>query len=260
MVNASNGFKFCPKCSSIKPISEFHINKTKSDGLCVYCKICKNSQEIKYRLENKERVNKRKREIYNPEKKKEYAIKNRDKILIYYKNRYIKNKERILRRNKEYRKRNKEKIKEMNALYIKKNKEKIKKRQKEYYQKNKDRFKKYHLEHRDEILEKQRVYHEKNKGKIAIRKKQYIQRLYVKKAMIIKTNKRKRELGFFELLPNFFPEDVIVTFHHINNLMVIPIPRLSHKSFNSQSRLDHRNNCNDYLQKLYLIDFGRLGV
>lgn len=33
--------KTCSMCNSIKPMSEFHNDKTRRDGKCAYCKECK---------------------------------------------------------------------------------------------------------------------------------------------------------------------------------------------------------------------------
>ena len=39
-----DGFKSCPKCGVIKPFSDFHKNKSKSNGMNSNCKICHNNQ------------------------------------------------------------------------------------------------------------------------------------------------------------------------------------------------------------------------
>ncbi|MHA2013350.1 MAG: NUMOD1 domain-containing DNA-binding protein [Candidatus Helarchaeota archaeon] len=40
--------KKCSCCNKIKPLSEFHKDKNKSDGLCSSCKFCNNSRARKY--------------------------------------------------------------------------------------------------------------------------------------------------------------------------------------------------------------------
>jgi len=48
--------KYCPKCNSTKYLEEFHSNKARYDGLCNYCKLCKNEIKRQYKLKNKEKV------------------------------------------------------------------------------------------------------------------------------------------------------------------------------------------------------------
>lgn len=80
-------------------------------------------------------------------KRKEYYIKNKDKIKEYYKN----NKEKILKRHKDFMKNNPN----YSSEYYNKNKDKILEARKEYYSKNKDKIieyvKKYTSEHKDKL-------------------------------------------------------------------------------------------------------------
>lgn len=41
--------KYCPDCKQIKPMSEFHKDKTRYSGVDVYCRICKNIRYKNYR-------------------------------------------------------------------------------------------------------------------------------------------------------------------------------------------------------------------
>lgn len=74
--------KKCPKCLDDKPVSEFHKNAAKKDGLSVYCRPCNNRAE-------KERYKK------NPEQHKKNAIawyeKNKERHKENAKERYKKN-------------------------------------------------------------------------------------------------------------------------------------------------------------------------
>lgn len=45
--------KRCSKCKEIKPISEFHKNKVRKDGLQGYCKPCKKIYEMTYQKTEK---------------------------------------------------------------------------------------------------------------------------------------------------------------------------------------------------------------
>src|SRR5688572_619467 len=37
--------KICPKCGIEKSLNEFHKNKSKPDGVQIYCKLCKSSYD-----------------------------------------------------------------------------------------------------------------------------------------------------------------------------------------------------------------------
>ena len=39
-----NNTKFCSKCKQTKPITDFHKNKSRGDGLSTYCKTCENER------------------------------------------------------------------------------------------------------------------------------------------------------------------------------------------------------------------------
>ena len=45
--------KFCPKCETIKPVSEFYKHDTRKDGLYGYCKTCFNTQNDQRRIDLK---------------------------------------------------------------------------------------------------------------------------------------------------------------------------------------------------------------
>ena len=95
--------KYCPKCDTEKPVSEFYVNKHSKDGFSSCCKECRalyrNSQREKdkeYREKNKEKLlegkkryrekNKEKTSAYNSEyQKRDYV---RQKTIEYIKNRY----------------------------------------------------------------------------------------------------------------------------------------------------------------------------
>ena len=66
--------KVCPRCGLAKDVSEFHVCRSKPDGLASNCKVCR--QEIcgRYRSENRERLRE-----YN----RQYRIDNREETLEY---------------------------------------------------------------------------------------------------------------------------------------------------------------------------------
>lgn len=66
--------------------------------------------------------------------------------------------------------------------------------------------------------------------------------------------KRKRELGYFELWSNPFPDEIKIDYHHINNLIVIPMPINLHQNTSTHDRKKHREECKKIIEKLYCID------
>lgn len=95
--------KTCSACKKEKYFVDFHKDKTKKDGYCNQCKICKINYLNIYYKENREKVN---------EKNRQYNKKNKE----YFKIRYKKNIEYY----KQYKQENKEKIREQKREYSKK--------------------------------------------------------------------------------------------------------------------------------------------
>lgn len=98
--------KKCNKCEIEKDLSEFYKHVRQIDGFETICKTCKKD----YQLRNKEKIK---------EKKSEYYIENKDKLL------------------------------ECNRNWNKTNLENTRERRKNYYNSNKDKFKKYYLKQKD---------------------------------------------------------------------------------------------------------------
>lgn len=65
--------------------------------------------------------------------------------------------------------------------------------------------------------------------------------------------KRKRNLKFIPLFLNPFPKDIKVHYHHINNLLVIPMPGKTHLKDNS-SKTKHLEHNKQWIDKLYCLD------
>ena len=149
------------------------------------CKIAEKEYRKKYYLENKERID---------EKRREYRKANREKYIEWNKKykqtakgkqtrkKYVEaNREKVRAWNKKYRDANKEKTRK----YQQDNKERFRKRKKEYHKKfyavpeNRERKKEYNrryvLENREKVLERQRRYREANKEIIKERAKKYRQ-------------------------------------------------------------------------------------
>jgi hypothetical protein len=107
--------KKCSKCKHTKNLSDFTKDKNRPDGLFVYCRECKKTEQKKEYEKNKERILNYQREYYleNTNKIKSnvssYYLKNKEKnkenAKIYYQN----NIESRLFYAKQYREKNKEK-------------------------------------------------------------------------------------------------------------------------------------------------------
>ena len=107
--------KLCNCCKIIKDVNEFHKNKSKKDGLQEHCKFCRNLKSQK---------NKEKRKKY----RREWYLKNSDKIKTITKLKYHLNKDTINKKKKE--------------IYSKDEsvRAKYKEQQKKYYENNKELF------------------------------------------------------------------------------------------------------------------------
>ena len=104
------------------------INKLKCiNSICAFNPIPKKEYDKQYRLNNKEKINK---------KEKEYRLNNKE----YYKEYRLNNKDKMKEYTKEYQITNKNKLKEYHKQYNENNKEKIKEQKKEYYENNKEKI------------------------------------------------------------------------------------------------------------------------
>lgn len=103
-----------------------------------------------------------------------------------------------------------------------------------------------------------RNYSKTEKGRASQRKgmRKYIKTVKGKKAMKKALSKsyakRQRDLGWIPLINNN-PFPCKVDWHHINNLLVIPIPDITHRNTLGMS---HRERCGVWINKL----FGFIGV
>jgi len=124
--------KTCSKCKETKDVGEFHKNKTRKDGLKVYCKSCI----------------------------KAYKEANKEEIAEYQKAYREASKEKIAEQRKTYREANKEKIAEQRKAHYKANKEKIAEKCKAYQEANKERIKAYerYRYNNDPLVKLKRIY------------------------------------------------------------------------------------------------------
>jgi len=154
---------------------KYAYNKWKDNNTRQYCSsyTLYKLGDIKYEL----------LELYKCNNKKEllereaYYIK-QNYILVVNKNKPTLSEEQKIEYKKEYRIRNKEKLKE----YYEKNKEQIDKQSREYYEKNKEWYKEYYAKNKERIYQQQKEYYAKNKERIYQRQKEYRKE---KKAILI---------------------------------------------------------------------------
>ena len=132
-----------------------------------------------YRGKHKEELNRKKKEYYknNKEKFKDYRKNNKERIKKQRKEYHEKHKEKLNKQSKEYREKNKEGIKKQRKEYLENNKQKVKKQSKEYREKNKEGIKKqrkeYNEKHKEKIKKRKKEYHEKHKEKLNKQSKEY---------------------------------------------------------------------------------------
>lgn len=115
------GFKRCSKCGRILPITEFHKDKSRKDGLQCWCKACIRACQA------------------------EWSTNHKEKIAEYMSEYYAKNKEAIAQKQAEYRQANKDAILKQQAEYRQSHREEERKRSAEYRdpQKNQLGYAKY---------------------------------------------------------------------------------------------------------------------
>jgi hypothetical protein len=70
-----------------------------------------------------------------------------------------------------------------------------------------------------------------------------------------RANAKKRNLGYLPLFDNPFPKGDVrsIDMHHINSIIVIPLPHRTHKKMTN-----HDDHCKKWIQKLYLLDIDTL--
>jgi len=144
--------------------------------------------------------------------------------------------------------------------YYSKNREKILEKRREYYSNNKqkvlDYSRKYYQKNKSKKIQYRQEYYKNNKDKILNAKKQYRQRNIDN---ILRLNDlRKRRLKRIKVLNNFFPMEVKINWHHVNDMFVVPIPYETHKKTFVSDREEHRERANLWMYYLYGIDFKRL--
>jgi len=63
-------------------------------------------------------------------------------------------------------------------------------------------------------------------------------------------NWRERNLGFVPIMDNPFPKEIPIEYHHINNKLVFPIPKMIHRHCYNKQVSIHRQKCNEKLKNI----------
>ena len=102
--------KQCKCCEGIKPTSEFHRDRSRTDGYHPYCKPCKKSKCSPITVAAAAIINERAKQHYR---------RNKKEILKTYQQKYLDNKETIIKQTLEYYYKNREDILAHRAQYRK---------------------------------------------------------------------------------------------------------------------------------------------
>ena len=120
--------KTCTKCGVVKPLDDFHRDKTGVGGRRPDCKECAREYSRRYHEET------------------------RDKRLEYSRRYHEENRDKIRERKRRYSKENRDKVRESRRRYREENRDKVRESRRRYYG-----------ESRDKVLESQRRYYEENR-------------------------------------------------------------------------------------------------
>ncbi len=132
MAKANGSTKWCPKCSTFKPLDAFGRNKQASDGLTTWCKECCSAWQKANYVVNRDKILARNRqwESLYPEKRRAQAARWR-----------LNNPEKAKARKKRYYNRNRKLCREQRKSYYYRNKDFCKGSARAWYLRNADRVK-----------------------------------------------------------------------------------------------------------------------
>jgi hypothetical protein len=109
--------KICIKCLEVKDISNFGKAKVNKDGYRGQCSICIKLYRKEYDLKNKDKIKKRHKK-YQEKHGKQYRIKHKERIKEKQKLYRLNNKNKIKEYSKKYELKNKNRRREYNKNYI----------------------------------------------------------------------------------------------------------------------------------------------
>jgi hypothetical protein len=97
-LNSMGDIKHCHKCGEDKPFNDFFRDKSKKDGLCAMCKKCSYTYKKEYKIKNKDKIKKQAKTYRDkhPHRGVGQYRKYKEKRLIYGFNRRAKVKNEVL--------------------------------------------------------------------------------------------------------------------------------------------------------------------
>jgi len=119
-----------------------------------------------------------------------------------------------------------------------------------------DYMKKWRKDNHEHWIQYKRNRYDSEKNSIKCRK--YRQTENGKIASKKKKAKRKRNLKFQHLWKNPFPKNIPVDYHHINNILTIPIPKQTHQYICGVKKQEHQQYNYRMIEKLYQIDLQKI--
>jgi len=131
--------KVCTKCKEEKPLTEFHKDSSKKDGMQIHCKSCR----------------------------KQHYQENREHRLDYFKRYRQENREQRSEYNRQWRQENREQMLDYFKRYRQENREQRLEYEKHYRRENRDYFKRYRQENREQRSEYNRQWRQENREKVA---------------------------------------------------------------------------------------------
>jgi len=268
-------FKVCCKCKKELPKTEFYKDNRNLDGLYYSCKKCENEKRKEWQRNNSDKV-KKYYKTYSNRKGKEIRKRYREK-----------NREKIKKRNKKYYLNNKDKFKELSNNYreiviavtcIICNKLVVKNGKRKYcddcLKRNKIYKRNYNKSNTNEYIVARVCIdcgeilissHKQMCDKCYKEHKRKLSCLYVRKYTLKNKEKVYRKLknirkGFsmIGLIINPFPSEIKVNYHHINNILAIPIPEITHRKCYCNSRTKHREKLKPIIEDIYQIDLNKI--
>jgi len=86
-------------------------------------------------------------------------------------------------------------------------------------------------------------------------KRAYYKTTHGKNIKKFNNRRRRKRLSYINLFENPFPPEVIIEYHHVNDLIAVPIPKQMH--INARG-YQHRTKCNKIILRLYGLDVHKL--
>lgn len=167
--------KACSTCKAIKPLTNYSLDRTHTDGHRYVCKLCVSEYRKAYRLANPEKMHARDVAYYANNRDKciasatRWQADNPDKAAVKNARYRANNPEKTLARHVVYRVNNREKEQARHATYLAKNRGKIQAKAAVYRASNRDKIATkavaYYLNNRDKITATQVIYRANNPEK-----------------------------------------------------------------------------------------------